>query len=225
MPRPIPVPVRQAIWRRLCDGQDGPTLAAVLGLAPRPVRELIRRFRLKGQAAVMPAYGGCGAATPKPPEARVQAALSLRRDHPSWGAGLIRVMLRRQHPRDPLPAVRTLRRWFLRAGLAPAPAGRRPKAETRRAERPHEVWPRDAAEQVPLQTGQKVSWPRIADEGLDHRLSHRSGNQAAERFRVERGAAGRAGTSSRSRTSSNRSWGLAPKKRSAAVVPSGRRIR
>jgi hypothetical protein len=61
--------------------------------------------------------------------------------------------------------------------------------------------------------------------GLDHRLSHRSGNQAAERFRVERGAAGRAGTSSRSRTSSNRSWGLAPKKRSAAVVPSGRRIR
>src|SRR5512147_1085480 len=164
MPRPIPVPVRQAIWRRLCDGQDGPTLAAALGLAPRTVRGLIRRFRLKGQAAVMPAYGGCGAATPKPPEARVQAALSLRRDHPSWGSGLIRVMLRRRHPRDPLPAVRTLQRWFLRAGLAPASAGRRPKAETRRAERPHEVWQMDAAEQVPLQTGQKVSWLRIADE-------------------------------------------------------------
>ena len=61
--------------------------------------------------------------------------------------------------------------------------------------------------------------------GLDHRLGHCIEDQAAERSRLERGAAGRAGTSSRSRTYSNRSRGLAPKKRSAAVVPSGRRIR
>ena len=164
MPRPIPVPVRQAIWRRLRDGQEGPTIATALGLAPRTVRELIRRFRQGGQVAVMPAYGGCGAATPKPPEALVQAALGLRREHPSWGAGLIRVMLRRRHPHQVLPAARTLQRWFLRAGLAPAPAGRRPGAESRRATRPHEVWQMDAAEQVPLQTGQFVSWLRIADE-------------------------------------------------------------
>lgn len=61
--------------------------------------------------------------------------------------------------------------------------------------------------------------------GLDHRLGHCIEDQAAEWFRLERGAAGRAGTSSRSRTYSNRSRGWAPKKRSAAVVPSGRRIR
>ena len=83
-------------------------------------------------------------------------------------------------------------------------------------------------------SGAAVSWPSIrrrrtvssgSCRGLDHRFGHRSSSQAADRFRVERGAAGRAGTSSRSRTYSNRSWGLAPKKRSAAVVPSGRRIR
>jgi hypothetical protein len=62
-------------------------------------------------------------------------------------------------------------------------------------------------------------------QALDHRLGHRNGNQAADWFRLERAAAGRAGTSSRSRTYSNRSRGLASKKRSAAVVPSGRRIR
>ena len=33
MPRPLPVPVRQAIWRRFQDGQDGPTIAQALGLA------------------------------------------------------------------------------------------------------------------------------------------------------------------------------------------------
>jgi hypothetical protein len=66
---------------------------------------------------------------------------------------------------------------------------------------------------------------RCGTSGLDHRLGHCIEDQAAERFRLERGAAGRAGTSSRSRTYSNRSRGLDPKKRSAAVVPSGRRIR
>src|SRR5512135_2208843 len=94
-PRPLSVPVRQAIWRRYQDGQDGPTIAQALGLAPRTVRKLLRRFRCGGQAAVQPSYDRCGATTPKLPELIVQAALGLRREHPTWGAGLIRVMLRR----------------------------------------------------------------------------------------------------------------------------------
>jgi hypothetical protein len=164
MPRPLPVPVRQAIWRRYQDGQDGPSIAEVLGLAPRTVRQLLRRFRRDGLAALIPSYDRCGSATPKPAESLVQAALGLRREHPTWGAGLVRVMLRRQLPTDPLPAVRTLQRWFLRAGLAPAPAGRRPVADSRRAERPHQVWQMDAAELVKLRTGQHVCWLRVADE-------------------------------------------------------------
>ncbi|MBV8078332.1 MAG: hypothetical protein JO284_18115 [Planctomycetaceae bacterium] len=111
-----------------------PTIAAALGLASRTARHLIRRFRQGGQAAVMPASDRCGAATPKPPEALVPAALSPRREHPSWGAGLTRVMLRRRHPRQAPPAARALQRWSLWAGLAPAPAGRwpRPRADEQR---------------------------------------------------------------------------------------------
>jgi Homeodomain-like domain-containing protein len=164
MPRPIPVPVRHAIWRRFLNGQDSPTIAAALGLAQRTVQQLIRRFRQGGQDAVMPSYDGCGTATPKPSEALVQAALGLRREHPTWGAGLIRVMLQRHGPELDPPTTRTLQRWLLRAGLAPAPAGRRSAADSRRATLPHEVWQMDAAEQVPLRTGQRVSWLRIADE-------------------------------------------------------------
>src|SRR5437879_2680693 len=48
MPRPIPVPVRQAIWQRFRDGQDCSTIAVALGLAPRTVRALIQRFRQEG---------------------------------------------------------------------------------------------------------------------------------------------------------------------------------
>ena len=164
MPGPLPVPVRQALWRRYQDGQDGPTIARALGLCPRTVRQLIRRFRQEGQAAVVPCYGRCGAGTPRQPESVVRAAVALRREHPSWGAGLIRVMLRRRLPQDPPPAERTLQRWFVRAGLAPAPAGRRPAPAPRRAERPHEVWQVDAAERVLLSTGRRVCWLRVADE-------------------------------------------------------------
>src|SRR5690348_15231367 len=123
MSRPLPVPLRQAVWRRDQDGQDAPTIAEALGLEPRTVRRLVARFRQAGRDAVLPSYHRCGARTPKPAEALVRATESLRREHPTWGAGLIRVMLRHRLPDDPLPAVRTLQRWLLRAGLAPAPAG------------------------------------------------------------------------------------------------------
>jgi hypothetical protein len=164
MPRPLPVPVRQAVWRRSQDGQDGPTIATALGLAPRTVRHLVRRLRQGGLAALFPSYDRCGAATRKPAEPVLQTALGLRREHPTWGAGLIRVMLRRRQPDESPPTERTLQRWFLRAGLAPAPAGRRPAADSRRAERPHQIWQMDAAELVKLRTGQRICWLRIADE-------------------------------------------------------------
>jgi hypothetical protein len=164
MPCPLPVPVRQAIWRRYQNGQDGRTIAEILGLCPRTVRQLIHRFRRKGQSGVIPSYERCGAATAKRPESVVQAAIAMRREHPSWGAGLIRVKLQRQRSDDRPPAERTLQRWFVRAGLAPAPRGRRPVSQSRRAERPHQVWQMDASEKVPLRTGQRVSWLRIVDE-------------------------------------------------------------
>jgi transposase len=164
MPHPLPVPVRLAIWRRYQDGQDGSTIAHDLGLAPRTVRRLVHRLRREGQAAVSPDYHRCGAATPKRPESLVHAALALRREHPLWGAGLIRVLLHRQFPQDAPPAERTLQRWFVRAGLTPVPAGRRPTSAPRRAQRPHETWQMDAAEKVPLSTGQRVCWLRIVDE-------------------------------------------------------------
>jgi hypothetical protein len=164
MPRPLPVPIRQAIWQRLQAGQDGPAIAAALDLEPRTVRRLIARFRQTGPSAVDPSYDRCGAATPKPAESLVQAALGLRRQHPTWGAGLIHLMLRRQLPDGALPAVRTLQRWFRGAERLPAPVGRRPAAGSHRAQRPHEVWQMDAAELVKLRSGQLVSWLRIADE-------------------------------------------------------------
>ena len=166
MPRATPVPVRQAIWQRFRDGQDVSAIALAFGLAPRTIRHLLSRFQRGGRDVMVTSYDACGLATPKPADALVQAVLQIRREHPTWGAGLIRVMLHRQRLDfgTPLPTPRTLQRWLARAGLAPAPVGRRPKGESWRATRPHEVWQMDAAEGVPLRSGIRICWLRLVDE-------------------------------------------------------------
>jgi len=49
-------------------------------------------------------------------------------------------------------------------GPEPGLTGRRPAIATLRAARPHQVWQIDAAEQVGLRSGQRVSWLRVVDE-------------------------------------------------------------
>jgi transposase len=155
------MPIRQAIWQRHQRGQNAMTIAHALNLPPRTVRHLVRRFQRRGNDALAPSYR-YGSASLSDTDEVQQQALALRQQHPTWGAGLIRVILRRQA--ETLPSERTLQRWFHKAGLGPAPAGRRPTPNSQRAEVAHEVWQMDAKERVKLKTGTQVSWLRIVDE-------------------------------------------------------------
>ena len=83
MPRPIPVPMRQAMFRLWQQGQGSCDIAAALGLARSTVRRLLGRFRREGSEGIAPDY--------HPPVVESsssdieQAALRLRREHPTWG--------------------------------------------------------------------------------------------------------------------------------------------
>jgi hypothetical protein len=164
MPRALAIPVRQVVLRRCQAGQTVAEIAAALALPVRTVRHFLRRTRLLGAAALVPAYAHCGSPGRSRRSPLYEAALDLRRHHPAWGAGLIRVLLHEQRPRQPLPTERTLQRWFRAAGLAPAPTGRRPVSRRQRAQHPHDIWQMDATELVKLQTGQQISWLRLIDE-------------------------------------------------------------
>src|SRR5690242_12542081 len=115
MPRPIPVPVRRAILRLWQRGQTTGQIAVALGVPPSTVRRLVARFRRWGPGAIAPDYHRPPAAAA--PSGAVQAALRCRREHPTWGAGLIRVQLLQQMPGAPVPSVRALQRAFAAAGL------------------------------------------------------------------------------------------------------------
>jgi hypothetical protein len=165
MGRPIPVPQRQVIFQRSALGHRAADIADDLGLNPETVRKLISRFRKAGEAGIAPDYSRCGTNQPNRGDAgMIGAATAMRREHPAWGAGIIRVQLAEQHPGRVIPSERAIQRAFARAGLNPAPAGRRRDGPGRRAERPHQTWQMDAADQMKLADGGQASWLRIVDE-------------------------------------------------------------
>lgn len=164
MARAIAVPVRRVLLRRWQRGQSIREIAEALALRPRTVRHLLQRWRAENLPTLEPAYQRCGQPHPWPRRETFEAALRLRREHPSWGAGYIRVQLRQRWPRRRLPSTRTLQRWFARAGLGPAPAGIKPASQQLRAQQAHEVWQVDAVERLRLRDGSYASWLRVTDE-------------------------------------------------------------
>ncbi len=161
MPRPTPIPVRNAILRRWRNSQTISKIAGELGLSERTVRRLVERFRLRGDGGLAPDYHH---PAPQPDAAQrvlYCAALDLRRAHPKWGAEYLRINLRRMG--HCVPTARTIQRWLRLAGLAPAPAGRPPRADPSRSTAPHDVWQIDACEHLALKIGE-ASWLRLVDE-------------------------------------------------------------
>jgi hypothetical protein len=161
MPAPLSLKLRERIWARWQRGQMPAAIAREFRLCPRTVRHLCARFHQLGDAALETSYQ---AAIPATPSSVVEQALLLHRDHPSWGAGFVLHKLEQLHPGVALPTARTLQRWFRRRAMPAAPPGRKPASVGPQAKRPHEVWQMDAVEQLPLQTGQQVSWLRWVDE-------------------------------------------------------------
>jgi transposase len=150
------------VFRLWQGGQPAAQIAASVGVPLSTVYRLIERFRRDGAAGIAPSY-----ARPAPghaPSDLEKAALELRREHPTWGAGWVRVQLLDEEPGRAVPTDRTLRRLFARADLAPARAGRRPKGGAWRAASPHDTWQIDAKEHMKPKNLKEVSRLRIIDE-------------------------------------------------------------
>lgn len=164
MPGPIPVGVRQAIFRRAEKGRSVVEIAVQCQVSERTVRHLLKQYRDRGPEASRPRYRQGPRTTSPRQEALRKRVVSMREEHPTWGADLLRVLLQDGNSKQSLPSGRTIRRWLQGAGCQPAPPGRRPEPNRQRATRPHEVWQIDASEDIALQAGRRASWLRVVDE-------------------------------------------------------------
>ena len=156
MPRPIPYELRRDIVRRKQAGESLTEIAEALALSYWTVRQIWRRFRDEGEAGLRPRYR-TGHREIRFGEAVYQEALRLKREHPRWGAGLIRSLLLARWSEDAVPSERTLQRWWVRAGIARSPK-RVHGASYPRAREVHEVWQVDGVE------GPHGTWVTITDE-------------------------------------------------------------
>jgi hypothetical protein len=129
----------------------------------RTVRGLWERYRRRGPAGLETDYAQCARCGPRFESSVPEAALQLKRDHPRWGATLIRLQLGKQFGGQPLPSDRTLQNWFRQADLTPR-RPQRPQPDRQRAQRPHQVWQVDAKEQIPLADGSRCTAFCATDE-------------------------------------------------------------
>lgn len=164
MPRAIPVVLRQEIVQRHQQGESLPAIAVALNLKLRTTRAIWQRFIQQGEASLALGYLRCGHPGPRYPAVVVAAAVTLKREHPTWGAGLARLELPARGSEQPVPSARTLQRWWRAAGLQPA-RSRQPPVYHGRAQAAHEVWEVDAKERIRLADGSAQSVLTVVDEG------------------------------------------------------------
>lgn len=164
MPRALPVPLREEIVRRHQLGQDLAAIAAELHLSYHTVRQIWRLYRTHGAAGLIPRYHAGARAAPPSAGAILQQACELKRLHPTWGAGLIRLQLAKQFEGNNIPSIRTLQYEFRDAGVNRPRRPRRPRRVVVPAGRPHEVWQVDAVEKAKLADGHEASWLTVTDE-------------------------------------------------------------
>ncbi len=162
MPAPLPPTTRRLILLRSRRGQTAAAIADALHLCPRTVRHLLQRARDPASPQGTAYRPGPGRPADDHP-LRAQA-LALRQQHPTWGAGYIRVRLATEADPATVPSERTLQRWFRRQRHPPAAGGRRSPSAADRAIAPHDIWQRDAAEQLRTADGQGACWLRLVDE-------------------------------------------------------------
>ena len=162
MPAALPVPLREQMVRLHEEGHLLVDIAHQLNVRYSTLCSWWRRYGKEGRAGLKPHYERCGRHGPRDPQVQ-QAALTLKRAHPPWGAGRIRVELLALFPACPLPQVRAMQRWFRAAGLQPVRA-QRPAGERQRGKPVHEVWEVDAKEQLRLGDGSPSSVLTGVDE-------------------------------------------------------------
>jgi transposase len=162
MPAPIPVEIRRQIVTRHESGETLVEISQTLGLSYETVKRLWGRWRKEGK--LTPNYEQAKRRGTRRYGSIYEAAIQMKRDHPKWGAGLIRIQLERDYPSEKSPSTRTLQRWFRTEGIGRTPPVRRQRQAVQRGQTVHDVWAVDAKEHIRLEDGREVSWLTVTDE-------------------------------------------------------------
>jgi hypothetical protein len=161
--------LREAILGHRQIGLSMTEISATLRVSYSSVRALCKRYSECDQTAegitavLQPHYDSCGPQAKRLPPDIVEAAIRLKRLHPSWGVPRLMIDLGTEMGDTPLPSIRTLNRWFREAGLVKPPR-QTGEPTIGRARAVHNIWEVDAKENIILQNGQEACYLTTVDE-------------------------------------------------------------
>lgn len=159
----IPIPIRREIVSRHQQGETLRSIAKELDYSYWGVRKIWRAYRDQGEPGLAISYAHSGRSGVRSERLIYRAAVWLKRHHPGWGAGVIRVMLQERYPLKQLPHQRTIERW-LRAQQLSVPPTVHPQPQRERAQVVHQTWQLDATSHQRLADGTPASWLSLVDE-------------------------------------------------------------
>jgi hypothetical protein len=163
MPRAIAVPIRQKMVEMREQGKSYAEIGRELTQSSGSVRQICRRYQPGVKESLETGYSRCGRHGKRSEKRVLRSAIYLKRRHPKWGAGYIRMVLGQRWPKEALPSTRTMQRWFREAKVASkAPQAKQPRRA--RAREVHQCWQVDATSNQRLSDGSEVCWLSASDE-------------------------------------------------------------
>ena len=143
-------------------GQKRSWISTTLGVNYDTLCEWIKRYKTSGAEGLRTRYSNCGKSS-QIKEAIRERAMDLKRAHPAWGSGYIRVKLSEEFDRDRIPCTRQLQRYFVKGGLMEQTT-RLPRHAADWVRRPLERVQVDAKERLETADGKPCCYLTYTDE-------------------------------------------------------------
>lgn len=165
--------IRQQIVHLNASGQSNSQIASTLQVSLGTVKNILKRYRLHGDAGLPPSHANCGQGVNWASELAFRLVRLLRHLHPGWGVPYILLMIAEKFPDLPLQSIRQYqRRLFEHSGRLPAPI-LPPAPVPERSRIAHDTWEIDAKERLKLGDGTPACYLTVVDDGTGSLLAAR----------------------------------------------------
>lgn len=112
MGQATPLAIRKEIIFLRQSGQKHAEISQALNVPFATVKYIWGTYKKEGEKALLTKYGNCGVKTIRSEAKMYRATMWLKRLHPTWGAGRIRIGLQSRYDGKIIPSERTMQRWF-----------------------------------------------------------------------------------------------------------------
>ena len=112
MGQATPLAIRKEIIFLRQSGQKHAEISQALNNPFATVKYIWGNYKKDGENSLLTKYANCGVKTIRSSAKIYRVTMWLKRLHPLWGAGRIRIGLQSRYDETIIPSERTMQRWF-----------------------------------------------------------------------------------------------------------------